>query len=226
MAKLQTIRGSQFGRLNDRRLRKVFLRWRKLIETLAKNWASESSEALRDCPWWYLERTSVGFLAGAVWLCGGEAIEEYSTIKSFRNRRGTLKKGSGRGDLRMYIGKNGDQDFVVEAKQCPSHLEAGKEQIKKDIKKYLYKGAVKDAVSAKADGEAQKLGIAFLVPWSSKPPNGKAIREWVDMILSVDSKVSAIWTFPGVARTIKYRDNDGKFYYCPGVLLLAKRPRS
>lgn len=222
MAKLQTIRGDQFGRLKDRHLREVFLRWRKLIEELADEWALERFKTLRDCPWWYLERTSVGFLAGAVWLCDGEAIEEYSTTKRFRKPRGTEKKGSGRGDLRMYIGRNGD--YVVEAKQGPSCLEADKEQIKKDVKKYLYKGAVKDAVSAAADGKTKKLGIAFLVPWSSKPPDSKAIRGWISKI-PVDRKVAAIWTFPGVARTIRYPANDGKSYYCPGVLLLAKRPR-
>ena len=193
------------------------------MEELAEEWALEKFKTLRDCPWWYLERTSVGFLAGAVWLCKGEAIEEYSTTKRFRKSRGTPKKRSGRGDLRMYIGRKGD--YVVEAKQGPSHLEAEEGQVTEDVKKYLYRGAVKDAVSAEVGRKAKKLGIAFLVPWSSKPPDSKAIRDWIRKSLPIDNKVAAIWTFPGVARTLKYREKGGKFYYCPGVLLLAKRPR-
>ena len=161
MANLRTIRGSRFGRFKDRHLRKVFLRWMKLMEELADEWALEKFKASRDCPWWYLERTSVGFLAGAVWLYGGEAIEEYSTIKRFRKPRGTPKKRSGRGDLRMYIGRNGD--YVVEAKSGPSCLDAKEAQIEKDVRKYLYQGAVKDAVQAEVDGKAKRLGIAFLV---------------------------------------------------------------
>lgn len=223
MANLRTIRGSRFGRFKDGHLRKVFLRWMKLMEELADEWALEKFKASRDCPWWYLERTSVGFLAGAAWLCDGEAIEEYSTTKRFRKSRGTLKKRGGRGDLRIYVGETGD--YVVEAKQGSSCLEADKKQVMNDVKKYLYCGAVKDAVQAQADGgKVQKLGIAFLVPWSSNPPDGKAIRGWIRKV-PVDNSVAAIWTFPGVARTIKYREKNGKFCYCPGVLLLAKRPR-
>jgi len=109
----------------------------------------------------------------------------------------------------MYIGQKGD--YVVEAKQGPSHLEAEEGQVTEDVKKYLYRGAVKDAVSAEVGRKAKKLGIAFLVPWSSKPPDSKAIRDWIRNI-PIDTKMAVIWTFPGVARTIKYRENDGKFY--------------
>jgi hypothetical protein len=144
-------------------------------------------------------------------------IRESSDLRAIEELQRNVE---GKADLRIYIGQRGD--YVVEAKQGPSCLDSDKNQVRKDINDYLSE-AVKDVVCAGVDGKAKRLGIAFLVPWSSKSPNGKAIHNWIKKV-PFDKKVIAIWTFPGVARTIKYSDG-GKKYYCPGVLLLARRPR-
>jgi hypothetical protein len=60
------IRGVHFGSLSP-----VLKYWQVLNES----WEGG------DVPWWYNERASVGFLAGAVWKYGGWVMEEFGAEK-------------------------------------------------------------------------------------------------------------------------------------------------
>ncbi len=95
-------------------LKPVLRRWLRLVHSLTTEWAPEEYGADRDVPWWYGERTSIGFFAAACWKSGGQAIEEYSTIKISRSKRTRKQTYTGRGDLLFYF-KN--RVFVAEAKQ-------------------------------------------------------------------------------------------------------------
>jgi hypothetical protein len=66
------------------------------MRQLAHEWEED-----KDCPWWYLERTAVGFFSASVWSQGGKAIEEYGTDKKSRTHR--KKTCNGRGDLMFSV---------------------------------------------------------------------------------------------------------------------------
>lgn len=58
----------------------------KTIEKIGNKWFEMSKKYeekynSKDSIHWYIERTNVGALASAIWLCGGVAIEEYPTTK-------------------------------------------------------------------------------------------------------------------------------------------------
>src|SRR6266540_1291148 len=52
-----------------------------LIESWVTVLEDYSKQVHGDRPWWYRERTQVGFLAVAAWRGGGIAIEEWGTTK-------------------------------------------------------------------------------------------------------------------------------------------------
>ena len=57
------------------------------LKPILDTWRNLNLEYLQrhddgDIPWWYGERTAVGFLAGATWKCGGVALEEWQTKKA------------------------------------------------------------------------------------------------------------------------------------------------
>src|SRR5882762_7405548 len=95
------------GRL--RSLDPVLWKWINLNLQFAKR------TELRDCPWWYNERSSVGLLSAATWACGGLALEEYITRKA---NTGIHRRG--RCDLRIELGR---MHFACEAKQLWFHFE-------------------------------------------------------------------------------------------------------
>jgi hypothetical protein len=72
-----------------------------------------------DCGFWYRERPHIGFLAAAIWLADGIALEEYGTHKIIERER---KRG--RADLYFRIAK---QSFYCEAKHLT--LTLGKDTV-------------------------------------------------------------------------------------------------
>ena len=46
------------------------------MNKLVKDWADD------DVPWWYNERTSVGFFAAAVWKKGGKPLRNIRRLKN------------------------------------------------------------------------------------------------------------------------------------------------
>jgi hypothetical protein len=72
-----------------------------------------------DCGFWYRERPHIGFLAAAIWLAGGIALEEYGTHKTIKQKR---KRG--RADLYFKIANS---SFYCEAKHLT--LTLGKDTV-------------------------------------------------------------------------------------------------
>jgi hypothetical protein len=84
------------------------------LEPALKYWqVLNESWGISDAPWWYNERASTSFLAGAIWKYGGWLLEEFSTDKLVGQRKN--KTVVGRCDIAFGID---GQDFWGEAKQC------------------------------------------------------------------------------------------------------------
>ncbi|MBI1177307.1 hypothetical protein GC207_07695 [bacterium] len=85
----------------------VFDRWMKKLAEVHQTYI-DRDKGQGDSPYYYFERSQTGFLATAIWLLGGTALEEYSTYKIKDEKR-----FSGRSDL--YINQ-GDVRFECEIK--------------------------------------------------------------------------------------------------------------
>ena len=94
-----------------RQLHPVLRRWVYLNSRIGTEWARD----YLDSPWWYNERASLTFFAGAVWSCGGWALEEFSSLKNAPIGATSRARRSGRYDLNFAIGSH---EFFAEAKQC------------------------------------------------------------------------------------------------------------
>lgn len=189
------------------------------MRRLAIEWEED-----KDCPWWYLERTAVGFFSATVWSQGGEAIEEYGTDKKSRTRK--KKTFNGRGDLMFSINtRSRERWYVAEAKQSHPPIRGKVRTLKAKIKNRLEQ-ARQDAVRCKSYG-CSRLGLLFLCPYTSgHPPEVVEIRNWIKDLKTVSrkSKAAVAWTFPAITRGLSYGNGKGKEFY-PGVALLIRRPR-
>lgn len=167
-----------------------------------------------DAPWWYNERASLSLFAGAVWVCGGWAFEEYATSK--RSKIKKRKNRNGRGDLFFSIRKHG---YVAEAKQYWSGMGKRARDPVVGIKNSLRK-ARKDSWDVPVDKKEIRLGLVFVVPWFPKSEQenvGKLIQRWLSRATKISGAAIA-WTFPRAKRKLKADDG----YIHPGVLLLAR----
>lgn len=198
----------------DKDLQQILRKWQWVMKDLVVD---------DDVPWWYNERTSVGFFAAAVWKKGGQAIDEYTTTKKFRTNRGKTNNKHGRGDLLFYLKRN--KIFAAEAKQVCLSLNRSPD--KKVIS--LLKTARKDAVCVpNYYGDAKRLGMVFMVPYTKRKPDqdDEIIQKWINNVKEIAKikKIAAAWTFPSVAREKCWKEPDGTRYYYPGVILLLKQP--
>jgi hypothetical protein len=78
-------------------------KWHQISESFEKRYRN-------DLPYWYSERTNIGFLGLAAHDLKGYPIQEYPTLKRKR------KKGHGRADL--YVRFPGGWSYDIEAKQA------------------------------------------------------------------------------------------------------------
>ncbi len=214
---------------NLKNLKPIMTKWASLMDTLAKEWAPEKFLSERDCPWWYAERSAVGFFAASAWLRGGEAIEEYATDKrTLRRRCKKSEKRNGRGDLMFSLnGRRSSTWFVAEAKQSYPCLNGSFDVLKHCVKSNLRK-ARQDARNTKNFGYA-RLGLLFLCPYATgEPPSTKEIRQWIGRLLTIAKKQKAAlaYTFPSIAHDLRDRSSKSKNkHYYPGVALLIRPPR-
>lgn len=215
------------------KVRPVLERWADLMRRLAREWAPVRYGSKRDCPWWYHERTAVGFLSAAIWKTGGEAIEEYGTdkkkkLRSRRSERGYTQRG--RGDLMFCVNKEWSKEnsFVAEAKQTHPSLNATFKQLKRRVEDRLGK-ARNDSSRTRRYGYT-RLGLLFLCPYT--PNRGLTtteVRDWIRNVIKVAEILRAdlAWSFPRIAQDLSEEDpGDRKDYFYPGVALLVKPLRA
>ncbi|MGP8320861.1 MAG: hypothetical protein ACT6FE_00840 [Methanosarcinaceae archaeon] len=114
-----------------------------------------------DSLYWYNERANISALAGAVWKCGGFAMEEYSSEKG----KGKNKK-SGRIDLYLYFSEN---EAISEAKMNWLYLYKNFNKDFGEIVEKSMKDAMSDLKTTFQSNSADfGFAISFFVPhWKS-----------------------------------------------------------
>jgi hypothetical protein len=110
-----------------------------------------------DLPWWYHERTQIGFLAAAAWRArGGAALEEWRTDKTSADG----SKRNGRGDLWIQLGK---RYWHIEAKRASVRLGSSPYSAVTRTRAAL-RDACDDAAAIKAYRGERRIGVAFVAP--------------------------------------------------------------
>jgi hypothetical protein len=177
-------------------LKPVLSTWQELMSPKFWNYAN-------DAPWWYNERALLSLFAGAVWKCRGWAFEEFTANKWKTTRRGSRKKGRGRGDIMFGIGK---VDFVTEAKQCWPILGPKPEKALKTIEKTMSKA---QADASRLPYYGKRLGIVFVTPriHDVNLKHADEILESFTERLKKMENTALAWFFPPEKRTL---DGKGK----------------
>jgi hypothetical protein len=190
-------------------LRPVLRKWIQLNNKL--DWFQE-----QDAPWWYNERASVSFYAGAVWQSKGWSFEEFSTEKIITSKRNIQ---IGRCDIVFSIN---DKAFSAEAKQIWPTLTSNFKSTTDNVNKSLYiscKEALKNI-----DIGYTCLGMVFVTPQlhiSKKDHIDYYIKGLIDQLLRIDFSTIA-WVFPKMTRNLR-PDNKNRNYIFPGVILIIKK---
>lgn len=139
-------------------LEPVLIQWLKIHRDYVEEVNCE------DALYWYNERANVSAFAGAMWKCGGFALEEYSAFKADET------ENSKKGRIDLYLQSHGNA-AVCEAKMTWIYLcEAHKQQtnfssaISEAIKK------ASDDVSKTLKTNTNSLGIAlnFIIGYSKE----------------------------------------------------------
>jgi hypothetical protein len=128
-----------------------------------------NAEPSNDFSFWYTERSQIGLLAAAAYLCGGTAMEEYACKKENRKKRC-------RADL--YIRRR-NAAFECEAKHVTLNLGKTSAELVRSAEKHLDKAAEEANRLRDAD---HRLGLCFLTPWineSQPDPDGRC-RQVID----------------------------------------------
>jgi hypothetical protein len=193
-------------------LKPVFTQWQKL---------SSSSEWLNagDAPWWYGERASLSSFAGAVWLGGGWAFEEFGAYKK-TIYRGKSKWMNGRVDIAF---RKGRKYFLAEAKQYWPWLNRNNaDVVVSEVVRKL--GAACDDVRKVSEHGYTRMGMVFVVPSIHKKKEeylDNSLSILVEMLMS-RKELTVIYAFPKKARKIKAEKPYHDRIY-PGVILVARR---
>jgi len=193
-------------------LRPALRKWIHLNSTIGSQWARE----YEDAPWWYNERASLSFFAGAVWMSGGWALEEFSSRKKGLDQGPPRSLRAGRYDINFAVGTH---EYIAEAKQCWPKLHNLKSAA----------ANVRDALRlAKADARSDiswglpVLAIVFSVP---RVPIAHAseVASLLDGFLRAPLPTGLVaWSFPLAARGLVSQSSR---YIYPGVMVLVDQVR-
>ena len=134
--------------------RKLLKSWRKLNRKYCQYWLYE--DELSDNPFWYTEKTQVGFLVAAAFDCNGLALQEIDICKADSkptDRKPTDRQPTDRNDLWLKLADN-DNLYYIEAKYAYAkyaYAEQGNAEQGNVLKKAnsriktTFKNAVKEA---------------------------------------------------------------------------------
>jgi len=188
---------SQYVPFNLRRFNNLIEAWFQAID---KYCALADTD---DAPYWYNERANISLLAGAAWLCGMAALEEYPIDKKPKR-----EWKSGRSDLYLTWGKD---HCVMESKVCwyPEQNLKSKLEL-----------AVQDA-HANHDTD-MAFACVFVVPGyqAGRTKNTtEFVRHISEECLETDILAAC---FPAGRQNLK-SPSDGKLY--PGVAMVLRRVR-
>lgn len=172
------------------------------------------SDIKDDAPYWYNERTSVGFLAGSIWKCGGIVLEEYSSHKVWKG-----ENYQSRTDLWFRLNQI---EYIAEAKFGFVKLQKGQEKNAIEWVQKLITSALSD-VQLITEPVQNKIALAFIVPYLKKGKN-KPCKQFENFLMSIKESMeydAIVAVFPDSAKNLTYQ---GELY--PGVLMLVFRSNS
>lgn len=184
--------------------------WNTLLEEWCKIHERYCRMVERDAIFWYTERSNIGALAGAAWLSGWAAMEEFT-----HDRRVKHSNARGRADLFM---KSPVSEYFVESKLvwCREGSNPRTARARKGMR-----AACKDArtLHQEEDTGIKRVGVVFAIP--SLPVGDcrtlpSVLSEFVTIMHS-DGLDAVAWCFPPGA---ELRVSGRREY--PGVFLLAK----
>jgi len=185
----------------------------RLFRPLLNNWITANVRFVRywqgDLPWWYNERASISVLAGAAWMTGGLAFEEYTAPKRTGKKRHPTY--SGRVDLYLKVK---EEQFIAEAKYYWSGATSVSAATSDNLREKLKEAC--DGIRICPRLRQRKLGILFATPYIAKSQKTRVdelARDWVAAIRSVKCSCCA-WVFPK-----EYRYMGGQYVF-PGAAVL------
>ncbi len=180
-----------------------------------------------DWPFWYGERSLVGFLTAATWASGSVCIEEYQTekkkIDAAEGARGTYL---GRGDLYIAHGTSqGGWEGNVEFKMHDIGI-SRPDRFAKSLKS-KWKVSAADAKRWQGEKGMRSLGGMFLRPYLGIDPDIRRYNENLKRLLelawdAVEPDVLAWWC--PVKRVMEMEtDEPSKKNWVVGAILLMKQ---
>jgi len=185
-------------------LNRVFKKYIDLTEKYCRDFKN-------DAPYWYNERASVSFFAGAIWKCGGMVLEEYSSNKIWEGARYPSP-------IDIWFMLDGKQ-YIAEAKFGFVRLQKGQEKKAIEWVQRLIKSALSD-VQLIPEPAQIKIGLAFVVPYLKRGNHNtdKRIDNFLMLIKSGLEYDAIVAVFPDATRNLA---DQGDLY--PGVIILACR---
>ena len=172
---------------------KIYDRKLKWIRPVLEQWLRVHRDYIEeagfsDSLYWYTERTNIGALAGAVWRCGGYAVEEYGALKGK-----DAHESSGRVDLFFMLSEH---EVVIEAKQCWMYLATNaRRDFQLAISKRLEEAVSDIRRTQESLAHQNAIGIVFF-PTYAKDFEGaqESMERFIDAIKATEcSFYSLLW---------------------------------
>lgn len=195
-------------------LRPILAQWSNLNYHFGSQWVKSSN----DAPWWYNERASLSFFAGAVWKSRGWAFEEFIANRMVRKPGTPARQMPGRCDISFGIG---DLEFLAEAKQCwPSlgNLPPSLRKINASLQDAL------DQCRSIDDWGIPAYAMVFASPRVNATRGDQVehlLGEFIGAICELRN-VQLAWAFPPLARAL-HPTGRNKHRIYPGIALILKR---
>lgn len=186
-------------------------------DCLLKEWISAIEKYSKimeglDASYFYNERANVGVLAGAAWRAGWVALEEFQSMKGYRNE----KKVNGRCDL--YFARENLDEELIEAKF--KWICLGSSNVKERIECSM-QAALHDVRKSKADSNLRSVGVGFFPAYrrNTRVNNPDLLIDKTIRDAREANHHAIAWCFPQEMRD-HVSDLTGNLL--PGIILLAR----
>jgi hypothetical protein len=176
-----------------------------------------------DWPFWYGERSLVGFLAAAIWASGGVCIEEYQADRKADAPEGTDGTYLGRGDLYF---RQGDRQGNIEFKM--HNIGISRTHHFPEFLTTKWERSKEDAQTVRRLPGTDRFGGMFLRPYVGNDPGIGLYKGNLKLLLelawdTVKPDVLAWWC---PVNRVMATDEPSKKDWVVGVILLVKQVKS
>ena len=144
---------------NLRWMKDILEKWQEIHQDFSDEWRD-----IHDGPFWHIERPQVSVLAGAVWLSGGLALEEFQSPKGSPSER-----WEGQTDLALTFGQGSEKrKCAVEAKaDCWVDITETEDRWNDKVRDRLQKAVngTRETLAGDDKGQySEGLAVLFIVP--------------------------------------------------------------